>query len=60
VARPDHVRQKDDTLVATSEAGFARLDLLTDGRARLEIVTVSKSGQVVRPAALWLPHTAGR
>jgi len=60
VARPDHVRQKDDTLVATSSAGFARLDLLTDGRARLEIVTVSKAGQVTHPAALWLPRTAGR
>jgi hypothetical protein len=60
VARPDHVRRKDDTLLATSTPGFARLDLYTDGRARLEIITVGDGGQTTRPGALWLPRPETR
>jgi hypothetical protein len=54
VSRPDPVSHGDDTLCASPEAGFLRLDLLQDGRARLEVVEVAPDGSVARPWSAWL------
>lgn len=54
VARPDRVGRGGDTLLATPSPGFVRLDLLRDGRARVEVVQVDRAGRVTRPPAVWV------
>jgi hypothetical protein len=58
VSRPSGVGRGSDTLYASASAGFAQLDLLRDGRARLEVLEVAADGRVTRPVALQLPVAA--
>jgi hypothetical protein len=58
VSRPSGVGRGSDTLYASAAAGFAQLDLLRDGRARLEVFEVAADGRVTRPVALQLPVAA--
>jgi hypothetical protein len=54
IARMDPVGRDDDTIAASAFAGFFRLDLLHDGRARLELVEVHRDGLVERPWSAWI------
>ena len=50
IERKDPVGRGDDTLFASPHSGFMRLDLLTDGRVRLEVVEVHDDGSTQKPA----------
>ncbi|MFQ5600537.1 MAG: metallophosphoesterase [Candidatus Krumholzibacteriia bacterium] len=54
VARAEHVSRGDDTLFASPEAGYMRIDALRDGRVRLEVVEVGETGAIRRPWSTWL------
>lgn len=50
----DFVGPVDGTLVALAKSGFMRLDVTLDGRLRLGVLTVERSGVATEAAALWL------
>jgi len=54
ISRPDPVGRGDDTLAATPHPGFVRIDVLRDGSAWLQFVTIDGDGEVTRPFARWL------
>lgn len=54
IERVDPVGRGDDTIAASPFAGFFRLDLLHDGRARLELIEVDEDGRVERPWSAWI------
>lgn len=54
ISRPDPVGRGDDTVAATSRPGFVRLDVLQDGSAWLQFVSVAADGTVNRPFTRWL------
>lgn len=54
IERVAPVDRGDDTLAASPLAGFFRLDLLHDGRARLELIEVHEDGSVERPWSAWI------
>jgi hypothetical protein len=45
---------RDNTRFASADAGFMRLDLLTDGRARLGVIEVDAAGNSDEPFSMWL------
>jgi hypothetical protein len=54
VQRPDEVGKGDDTVFVSPRAGFMRIDLLRDGRVRLDVVEVTRGGEVFHPFSVWL------
>jgi hypothetical protein len=64
VRRPDEVGKGDDTVFVSPRAGFMRVDLLRDGRVRLDVVEVTRDGAVFHPFSVWLTeertHAAAR
>ncbi len=58
IERVDPVGHGDDNIVVSPFAGFFRLDLLHDGRVRLELIEVHEDGRVERPWSDWLHHDA--
>lgn len=54
IERTDPVGTGDDTLAASPFAGFFRVDLLRDGRVRLELVEIDPDGHVERPWSAWI------
>ncbi len=54
IERVDPVGRGEDTIAASPFAGFFRLDLLHDGRARLELVEVHEDGRIERPWSAWI------
>jgi hypothetical protein len=47
-----------NTRLAMAEAGFMRLDLLTDGRVRLGVITVNQAGNPTEVYSTWLDAAA--
>jgi len=45
---------RDSTRFASSDAGYMRLDMLRDGRARLGVVEVDETGNGVERFSMWL------
>jgi hypothetical protein len=60
VDRADEVGRGDDTLFACGCAGYVRLDVLRDGRAWLEVVTVDDKGQASRSAGHWVEGSSSQ
>ena len=60
IARPDPLARGADTMLASPQAGFMRLDALQDGRIRLEVIEVRDDGSVRRPWSAWLARSGGR
>lgn len=54
VKRPDEVGKGDDTILVSPRAGFMRVDLLRDGRVRLDVVEVTRDSEVSQPFSVWL------
>jgi hypothetical protein len=54
-----YVMALPESRLALSEPGFMRLDLLTDGRLRLGVLTVNGSGQAREVHAQWLKGGTG-
>ncbi len=54
-----YVMALPESRLALSEPGFMRLDLLTDGRVRLGVLTVNRAGQAREVYAQWLKGGAG-
>jgi hypothetical protein len=54
ISRPDPLSHGEDTRFASPFPGFMRLDLLRDGRARLEVFEVHPDGRVQSPFATWI------
>jgi len=44
----------ENTRFASAEAGFMRLDVLTDGRARLGVIEVDRTGKADERFSMWL------
>lgn len=53
-AHTSSVGRRRDTLFSRAASGFMRLDLLTDGRVRLGVLTVDGTGRAVEAFARWL------
>lgn len=54
-----YVRALPESRLALSEPGFMRLDMLTDGRVRLGVLTVNRAGQAREVHARWLKGGTG-
>jgi len=54
-----YVMALPETRLALAEAGFMRLDLLSDGRIRLGVLTVNRAGRPREVHAEWLKGGAG-
>jgi hypothetical protein len=52
--RPDDVGRGDDTLFACGCSGYARVDLLNDGRVWLQFVTMDADGRASSPFGRWI------
>src|SRR5207245_2956128 len=53
-AHPDRATALDGTRFAKRASGFMRVEFLGDGRARLSVIVVDRSGGGTEAFALWL------